>query len=95
MCAAAAPMLTITTPRWWGFHDKHACLRTNLPTCLPCWACGEVNTPLRVQVVGCIVAHEGRVLLCRRAIEPCRGLWTVPAGGHSSSPVLNRAQELA
>ena len=24
--------------------------------------------------------HEGRVLLCRRAIEPCKGLWTVPAG---------------
>ena len=32
------------------------------------------------QVVGCIVEHEGRVLLCRRAIEPCTGLWTVPAG---------------
>ena len=24
--------------------------------------------------------HEGRILLCRRAIEPCKGLWTVPAG---------------
>ena len=24
--------------------------------------------------------HEGKVLLCRRAIEPCKGLWTVPAG---------------
>ena len=24
--------------------------------------------------------HEGQLLLCRRAIEPCRGLWTVPAG---------------
>ena len=33
-----------------------------------------------VQVVGCIVEHEGRILLCRRAIEPCKGLWTVPAG---------------
>jgi len=32
------------------------------------------------QVVGCIVEHEGKVLLCRRAIEPCKGLWTVPAG---------------
>ena len=27
-----------------------------------------------------MVEHEGRVLLCRRGIEPCRGLWTVPAG---------------
>ena len=33
-----------------------------------------------MQVVGCIVEHEGKVLLCRRAIEPCKGLWTVPAG---------------
>ena len=24
--------------------------------------------------------HEGKVLLCRRAIQPCKGLWTVPAG---------------
>lgn len=24
--------------------------------------------------------HEGRLLLCRRAIEPCKGQWTVPAG---------------
>jgi 8-oxo-dGTP pyrophosphatase MutT (NUDIX family) len=32
------------------------------------------------QVVGCIVEHAGKLLLCRRAIEPCRGKWTVPAG---------------
>ena len=24
--------------------------------------------------------HEGRILLCRRGIEPCIGQWTVPAG---------------
>lgn len=34
----------------------------------------------RLQVVGCIVEHEGKILLCRRAIQPCKGLWTVPAG---------------
>lgn len=31
-------------------------------------------------VAGCIPAWEDRVLLCRRAIEPRRGLWTLPAG---------------
>ncbi|GAB4817915.1 hypothetical protein N2152v2_004961 [Parachlorella kessleri] len=31
-------------------------------------------------VVGCLVEHEGRVLLCRRGIEPQQGLWTIPAG---------------
>lgn len=32
------------------------------------------------QVVGCIVEHEGKILLCKRAIEPCKGKWTLPAG---------------
>lgn len=33
-----------------------------------------------MQVVGCIVEHEGKILLCKRGIEPCRGKWTLPAG---------------
>jgi ADP-ribose pyrophosphatase YjhB (NUDIX family) len=31
-------------------------------------------------VVGSVATHERRYLLCRRAIEPRRGLWTIPAG---------------
>ena len=31
-------------------------------------------------VAGCIPEWEGRVLLCKRAIEPRYGLWTLPAG---------------
>ena len=31
-------------------------------------------------VAGCVPEHEGQILLCRRAIEPRRGFWTVPAG---------------
>ncbi|MBI3544385.1 MAG: NUDIX hydrolase [Deltaproteobacteria bacterium] len=32
-------------------------------------------------VVGAVViAADGRFLLCRRAIEPSKGLWTIPAG---------------
>jgi ADP-ribose pyrophosphatase YjhB (NUDIX family) len=31
-------------------------------------------------VVGCIPEWEDKILLCRRAIEPRIGLWTVPAG---------------
>ena len=31
-------------------------------------------------IVGCLAEHEGKVLLCRRAIEPRSGLWTLPAG---------------
>jgi ADP-ribose pyrophosphatase YjhB (NUDIX family) len=31
-------------------------------------------------VVGSVPSHEGRLLLCRRAIEPRYGYWTLPAG---------------
>ena len=31
-------------------------------------------------VVGSVVRHEGKILLCRRAIEPRKGYWTIPAG---------------
>jgi ADP-ribose pyrophosphatase YjhB (NUDIX family) len=31
-------------------------------------------------VVGCIPEWEDKLLLCRRAIEPRSGLWTIPAG---------------
>ena len=31
-------------------------------------------------VVGCIPELQSRILLCRRAIEPCHGKWTLPAG---------------
>jgi ADP-ribose pyrophosphatase YjhB (NUDIX family) len=31
-------------------------------------------------VVGAVVARDERILLCRRAIEPRYGYWTLPAG---------------
>jgi ADP-ribose/FAD diphosphatase len=31
-------------------------------------------------IVGCVVELEGRVLLCKRAIDPRKGYWTLPAG---------------
>lgn len=31
-------------------------------------------------VVGCIPVWDDRILLCRRNIEPRKGLWTLPAG---------------
>lgn len=45
-----------------------------------CPACGEIHYVNPKMVVGCMIEHEGRVLLCKRAIEPRRGYWTVPAG---------------
>lgn len=31
-------------------------------------------------VVGCVAEWDGKILLCRRAIEPRKGYWTLPAG---------------
>ncbi|GIL56244.1 hypothetical protein Vafri_11679 [Volvox africanus] len=45
-----------------------------------CSNCGYVDYHNPKMVVGCVVEHQGKILLCRRAIEPCRGLWTLPAG---------------
>ncbi|GLC44837.1 hypothetical protein PLESTB_001208800 [Pleodorina starrii] len=45
-----------------------------------CGSCGYVDYHNPKMVVGCVVEHRGQILLCRRAIEPCRGLWTLPAG---------------
>jgi ADP-ribose pyrophosphatase YjhB (NUDIX family) len=45
-----------------------------------CEACCTVHYQNPRVVVGCIPVHEDRILLCRRAIEPCRGKWTLPAG---------------
>lgn len=45
-----------------------------------CGSCGTIHYQNPRMVVGCIPEWEDRILLCRRAIEPRSGLWTVPAG---------------
>lgn len=45
-----------------------------------CSRCGTVHYQNPKIVVGCIPQWEGRILLCRRAIQPRYGLWTLPAG---------------
>ena len=45
-----------------------------------CPSCGFVHYDNPKMVVGTIPIFEGKVLLCRRAIEPGYGLWTLPAG---------------
>ncbi|MCU7943322.1 MAG: NUDIX hydrolase [Candidatus Thiodiazotropha sp. (ex Cardiolucina cf. quadrata)] len=45
-----------------------------------CIICSTVHYQNPKIVVGCIPVWEQQILLCRRAIEPRYGLWTVPAG---------------
>ncbi len=45
-----------------------------------CETCGFIDYRNPKIVVGSICTWEDRVLLCRRDIDPGRGLWTIPAG---------------
>ncbi|MGL1834325.1 NUDIX hydrolase [Rhodocyclaceae bacterium SMB388] len=45
-----------------------------------CDDCGEIHYVNPKIVVGAIPEWEDRILLCRRAIEPRLGYWTLPAG---------------
>lgn len=47
---------------------------------LICPDCGHIAYDNPKIVVGSVVAAGDRALLCRRAIEPRRGFWTLPAG---------------
>ena len=46
-----------------------------------CPACQTVHYQNPKIVVGCVPVDErGRILICKRAIEPRHGFWTIPAG---------------
>lgn len=45
-----------------------------------CEACGTIHYQNPKIVAGCIPTMGNRLLLCKRAIEPRYGLWTLPAG---------------
>jgi ADP-ribose pyrophosphatase YjhB (NUDIX family) len=45
-----------------------------------CDACSHIQYENPKMVVGCVPVWEERIVMCRRAIEPRYGLWTLPAG---------------
>jgi ADP-ribose pyrophosphatase YjhB (NUDIX family) len=45
-----------------------------------CPGCGTVHYVNPKIVVGTVPVWQGKILLCRRAIEPRHGFWTLPAG---------------
>ncbi|OMH35308.1 NUDIX hydrolase [Motiliproteus sp. MSK22-1] len=51
----------------------------NLPRHV-CVNCNYIHYQNPKVVAGCLASYEDKVLLCKRAIEPQRGLWTLPAG---------------
>ena len=47
---------------------------------LVCGDCGFVQYENPKVVVGSVAVWQDRILLCRRAIDPRQGFWTLPAG---------------
>ena len=45
-----------------------------------CDACDFIHYQNPKIVTGCIPVWEDKILLCKRAIEPRHGYWTLPAG---------------
>ena len=45
-----------------------------------CSSCGAIHYRNPLMVIGSIPEWDDQVLLCRRAIEPRHGFWTLPAG---------------
>jgi ADP-ribose pyrophosphatase YjhB (NUDIX family) len=67
-CSQCGEEVTLRTPSG-DNHLRHVCT-----------SCGTVHYQNPKIVVGCIPEWEDKILLCRRAIEPRYGLWTLPAG---------------
>ena len=45
-----------------------------------CDTCGTIHYQNPKIVVGSVPEYEGRILICKRGIEPRLGFWTIPAG---------------
>jgi len=59
-----------------------------------CTACDEIHYENPKLIVGSLPVWQDKILLCKRAIEPRRGLWTLPAGfmenGETTSEAATR-----
>lgn len=56
-----------------------------------CDQCQTVHYQNPRIIAGCLPVWEGRVLLCRRAIAPRQGYWTLPAGFMENGETLEQA----
>lgn len=45
-----------------------------------CPNCGMIHYSNPKVIVGCLPVYQDKVLLCKRAIEPRKNYWTLPAG---------------
>lgn len=67
-CSQCGATLTFTIPDG-DNRERHVCND-----------CNTIHYQNPRIITGCLPIWQDRVLLCRRAIEPRRGYWTLPAG---------------
>ena len=63
-----------------GEHVEHKIPQGDNRPRFVCTSCNLVHYQNPRIIAGCIAEYEDKVLLCKRAIEPRHGLWTLPAG---------------
>lgn len=56
-----------------------------------CAACGTIHYQNPRMVIGALPEWEDKILLCRRAIEPRYGLWTLPGGFMENGETTDQA----
>jgi len=56
-----------------------------------CTACGTIHYENPRIIAGCVPEWHGKILLCKRAIEPRLGFWTIPAGFMENGEALQDA----
>ena len=56
-----------------------------------CDSCHTIHYQNPNIVAGCVATWGTKVLLCRRAIEPRRGYWTLPAGFMENGETIEQA----
>jgi ADP-ribose pyrophosphatase YjhB (NUDIX family) len=58
-----------------------------------CTQCGFIHYQNPNVICGCLPIHQNKVLLCKRAIEPRYGFWTLPAGFMENGETLQEGAE--
>lgn len=58
-----------------------------------CTSCELIHYQNPRIIAGCIAEYNGKILLCKRAIEPRLGLWTLPAGFMENNETTLQAAE--
>ncbi|PON44498.1 Dihydroneopterin triphosphate diphosphatase [Parasponia andersonii] len=77
---ASGSVLKINFCQWCGGPTKHEIPEGEEKIRAICTVCGKITYQNPKMVVGCLIEHDNKVLLCKRKIQPSYGLWTLPAG---------------